>query len=251
VPVEGRADGKAPADAESKMMVDVLNAGMDAGDGAAESSPAADGFPGLADAIFRVAMTTSSVVDGAHKGQREAKWDARLVQVKAWVVEKGHYPRTGRQASKKEKSMHEWLYYNLPGNKSHTDAHWKKLNDAFGEGWEADFKDASWGARLLEVEAWVVQHGRYPTYEEERSMYNWLHDNLPGKKKGSYTPARWKKLNGALGEGWCHKVFPVWSSSYFNRGEGMDWDEMEQEARREDRERGYGTDEEAPRKKRR
>ena len=33
--------------------------------------------------------------------------------------------------------------------------------------------------------------------------------------------------------------------------EGMDWDEMEQEARREDRERGYGTDEEAPRKKRR
>ena len=33
--------------------------------------------------------------------------------------------------------------------------------------------------------------------------------------------------------------------------QGMDWDEMEQEARREDRERGYGTDEEAPRKKRR
>ena len=33
-------------------------------------------------------------------------------------------------------------------------------------------------------------------------MYNWLHHNLPGTKKGSYTPDRWKKLNDALGEGW-------------------------------------------------
>merc|ERR1719199_996324 len=111
------------------MMVDVLNAGTDAGDGAAESSPAADGFPGLADAIFRVAMTTSSVVDGGRKGHLEAKWDARLADVKAWVVEKGDFPRYGRRASKEETSMYNWLYHNLPGGQNHTPDRWKKLND--------------------------------------------------------------------------------------------------------------------------
>jgi hypothetical protein len=35
--------------------------------------------------------------------------------------------------------MYNWLRENLPGNVSHTPARWKKLNDAFGEGWEADF----------------------------------------------------------------------------------------------------------------
>ena len=35
--------------------------------------------------------------------------------------------------------MYNWLHFNLPGKKCHTPARWKKLNDAFGEGWEADF----------------------------------------------------------------------------------------------------------------
>ena len=72
-------------------------------------------------------------------GHREAKWDARLLEVKAWVVEKGDFPRTGRRASEEERSMYNWLYHNLPGRPSYTPARWKKLNDAFGEGWEADF----------------------------------------------------------------------------------------------------------------
>ena len=111
-----------------------------------------------------------------------------------------------------EKSMNTWLYTYLPGKRCHTPARWKKLNDAFGEGWEADFKtgspsqrEAKWDARLVQVKAWVVRHRRYPVYGKtpaETSMYNWLHQNLPGKKKGSYTPARWKKLNDAFGEGW-------------------------------------------------
>ncbi len=33
--------------------------------------------------------------------------------------------------------MYKWLYHNLPGKKSHTPDRWNKLNDAFGEGWEA------------------------------------------------------------------------------------------------------------------
>ena len=34
--------------------------------------------------------------------------------------------------------MYNWLYHNLPGKKCHTPARWKKLSDAFGEGWEAN-----------------------------------------------------------------------------------------------------------------
>ena len=108
--------------------------------------------------------------------------------------------------------MNWWLRVNLPGKPSHTPDRWKKLNDAFGEGWEADFKKgcpshlkAKWVARFADVKAWVVQHGRYPRQNkttEEKSMNKWLYNNLPGQKKGSYTPARWKKLNDAFGEGW-------------------------------------------------
>ena len=101
--------------------------------------------------------------------------------------------------------MYYWLYRNLPGNEGHTPARWKKLNDAFGEGWEANFgKEAKWDARLADVKAWVVRHRRYPGSSRktsaERSMYEWLRNNLPGKP--SHTPARWKKLNDAFGEGW-------------------------------------------------
>jgi hypothetical protein len=57
--------------------------------------------------------------------------------------------------------MYNWLYYNLPGKKSHTPDRWKKLNDTFGEGWEADFGkeareshlEAKWDARLVKVKA--------------------------------------------------------------------------------------------------
>ena len=67
-----------------------------------------------------------------------ARWDQRLVEVKAWVVRHGRYPSSSKK-NPAERSMNKWLYDNLPGNKSHTDARWKKLNVAFGEGWEADF----------------------------------------------------------------------------------------------------------------
>ncbi len=104
--------------------------------------------------------------------------------------------------------MNQWLRNNLPGKESHTPDRRKKLNDAFGEGWEADFgKEAKWDARLVEVKAWVVEKGDFPrprrrASEEERSMYNWLYHNLPGTKRRSDTPARRKKLNDAFGEGW-------------------------------------------------
>ena len=66
-----------------------------------------------------------------------ARWDKRFADVKAWVVRHGRYPR--QRKSPAETSMYNWLYYNLPGKKSHTPDRWKKLNVAFGEGWEADF----------------------------------------------------------------------------------------------------------------
>jgi hypothetical protein len=138
-----------------------------------------------------------------------ARWDARLVEVKAWVVRLRRYPVYGKTPA--ETSMYNWLRGNLPGKKrSYTPDRWKKLNDAFGE---ADFGkgahesqlEAKWDARLVQVKAWVVQHGRYPSSSRktpaETSMYNWLRGNLPGKKR-SHTPARWKKLNDAFGEGW-------------------------------------------------
>jgi hypothetical protein len=108
--------------------------------------------------------------------------------------------------------MNNWLRDNLPGKKkgSYTPDRWKKLNDAFGEGWEADFGreaheshlEAKWDQRLADVKAWVVRHRRYPGHKTpaERSMYDWLRENLPGKK--CHTPARWKKLNDAFGKGW-------------------------------------------------
>ena len=108
--------------------------------------------------------------------------------------------------------MNQWLRNNLPGKESHTPDRWKKLNDAFGEGWEADFEEAhesrleaKWDARLAEVKAWVVEKGDFPrngrrASEEERSMYKWLRNNLPGGQ--SHTPDRGKKLNDAFREGW-------------------------------------------------
>ncbi len=104
--------------------------------------------------------------------------------------------------------MYDWLRENLPGKKMYTPARRKKLNDAFGEDWEAGFKtgspghlEAKWDARLLEVKAWVVEKGDFPrTSKEERSMYNWLYANLPGHQ--NHTPDRWKKLNDAFGEDW-------------------------------------------------
>ena len=99
----------------------------------------------------------------AHESRLEAKWDARLVQVKAWVVRHRRYPRAGAPSKEErpmydwlyqnlpsypgqsntsaETSMYYWLYHNLPWTKkgSYTPDRWKKLNDAFGEGWEADF----------------------------------------------------------------------------------------------------------------
>ena len=106
--------------------------------------------------------------------------------------------------------MNTWLRNNLPGRPCYTPARWKKLNDAFGEGWEADFKKgcpshlkAKWVARFADVKAWVVQHGRYPRQNKtsaERSLYEWLRRNLPGNE--SHTPDRWKELNDAFGEGW-------------------------------------------------
>jgi hypothetical protein len=144
-----------------------------------------------------------------------ARWDARLVEVKAWVVRHGRYPRQHKTPA--ETSMYKWLRDNLPGKPSHTPDRWKKLNDAFGEGWEADFQtgspshlEAKWDACLVEVKAWVVRHRRYPGQYKtsaETSMYYWLYRNLPGRKNGSYTPDRWKKLNDAFGEGWEANAF--------------------------------------------
>ena len=139
-------------------------------------------------------------------GVQAARWDQRLVEVKAWVVRERRYP-SSRKTPEGEGSMRQWLRDNLPWTKKggYTHARGKKLNDAFGEGWEADFKDAKWDARLLEVKAWVVEKGDFPrngrrASEEERSMYNWLCRNLPGRPR--YTPDRWNKLNDAFREGW-------------------------------------------------
>jgi len=95
---------------------------------------------------------------------------------------------------------------------NHTPDRWKKLNDAFGEGWEADYGaetrkgqlERKWSARLAQVKAWVVEHREYPRKGKktsaETSMNNWLRIYLPGKTR--HTTDRWKKMNDAFGEGW-------------------------------------------------
>ena len=165
-------------------------------------------------ALFHAGRKGGGTGTGTGRGRggisRAARWDARLVQVKAWVVRYGRYPGTKTPA---ERSLYRWLRNILPGKESHTPDRWKKLNDAFGEGWEADFGreaheshlEAKWDARLVEVKAWVVEKGDFPrtgrrVSEEERSMYKWLHRNLPGAP--SHTPDRGKKLNDAFREGW-------------------------------------------------
>ena len=94
-------------------------------------------------ALFHAGRKGGGTGTGTGRGRggisRAARWDARLVEVKAWVVEKGDFPRNGRRASEEERSMYKWLRNNLPGGQSHTPDRRKKLNDAFGERWEADF----------------------------------------------------------------------------------------------------------------
>jgi hypothetical protein len=163
-------------------------------------------------ALFHAGQKGGGTGTGRGRGgiSQAARWDKRLVQVKAWVVQHGRYPSSSKKTPA-ERSMYWWLYNNLPGKQSHTPARWEKLNDAFGKGWEADFGkgahesqlEAKWDARLVEVKAWVVRHGRYPSSSRknpvEESMYWWLRTYLPGKPR--YTPDRWKKLNDAFGEG--------------------------------------------------
>ena len=89
-------------------------------------------------ALFHAGRKGGGTGRGRGRGgiSRAARWDARLVQVKAWVVRHRRYPGKKTPA---EKSMNTWLRTYLPGSPRHTPARWKKLNDAFGEGWEADF----------------------------------------------------------------------------------------------------------------
>jgi hypothetical protein len=61
------------------------------------------------------------------------------VQVKAWVVETWPLSAVAGRGLCGEVYVRMAACHNLPGNESHTPARWKKLNDAFGEGWEADF----------------------------------------------------------------------------------------------------------------
>ena len=92
-------------------------------------------------ALFHAGRKGGGTGTGTGRGRggisRAARWDARLVEVKAWVVRHRRYP--GQSNTSAETSMYYWLYHNLPGKPSHTPDRWKKLNDAFGEGWEADF----------------------------------------------------------------------------------------------------------------
>ena len=92
-------------------------------------------------ALFHAGRKGGGTGTGRGRGgiSRAARWDARLAKVKAWVVEKGDFPRNGRRASEEERSMYNWLCRNLPGRPRYTPDRWNKLNDAFREGWEADF----------------------------------------------------------------------------------------------------------------
>ncbi len=90
-------------------------------------------------ALFHAGRKGGGTGRGRGGISRAARWDARLVEVKAWVVRHRRYP--GQSNTSAETSMYYWLYHNLPWTKkgSYTPDRWKKLNDAFGEGWEADF----------------------------------------------------------------------------------------------------------------
>ncbi len=79
---------------------------------------------------------------------------------------------------------------------------------------------AKWDAVFADVKAWILLRGRYPRSRSsdtvERSLYNWLNNNLPGKQ--SFLPERWDKLNNEFGEGWEHSFRPgLISGQVWNR----------------------------------
>ena len=93
-------------------------------------------------ALFHAGQKGGGGGTGTGRGRggisRAARWDKRFADVKAWVVRHRRYPSSSKK-NPAERSMYMWLNFNLPGKPSHTPDRWKKLNDAFGEGWEADF----------------------------------------------------------------------------------------------------------------
>ena len=144
---------------------------------------------------------------------KSAQWAARFEEAKRWVSLHGGYPRYRKSSSQVELSLYKWLHYNLPWRDCFLPERWTKLNEAFGVGWEHDFSPgrASWAARLEEAKRWVSLHGGYPrrrksSSQVEKSLYNWLQRNLPGRD--CFLPERWTKLNEAFGVGWEHDFSP-------------------------------------------
>ena len=65
--------------------------------------------------------------------KRDEKWNARLEVCKQWKQTKGRFPKWNPK-DKEENSLYDWLHRCKPGGQNWTQARWKKLNEAFGEG---------------------------------------------------------------------------------------------------------------------
>ena len=192
--VERRAVGKGPADEESRMMVDVLNAGTDGGGGANPSS-AGGGLCGLAEAIFRVATRTFSGVGRVRLG-----WMWTYRKVVAYAKEHGTVPprshplggwvqeqRTAKRGTGTGKMTPERR--RLLGS----------IKNAQGEiVWMWDVDDERWMEKYWKLVAYVKEHGTVPPWNHPE-LGSWMNNQRlanRGTGTGKMTPERIALLDG-------------------------------------------------------
>jgi hypothetical protein len=169
-----------------------------------------------------------------HMQPNEEKWNARLEVCKEWKRTKGRFPKRNRK-DKEEDSLYNWLREYVLGGRRYTQAHWEKLNEAFGEGWEKECfpcletggvfqpghqygqetrfhrDEAQWDAILEAVKLFKRTHGRFPRSSggdaDETRLYKWLQGNMDTTST-YYTHERANKLVLAFGDRWQSECFP-------------------------------------------
>ncbi len=175
---------------------------------------------------------------GTISAKRAEQWNRKFNEARRWVETTGQFPKPG-SSDEHEKALRNFLYDNLPKQCSHRPERWELLNQAFGEGWHLVFcpgfgagkngppkghitakRALLWATMLADAEGWVKDKGRYPNRcasdQEERSLGDWLYNNLPGRQ--AFLPERWQMLNDAFGVGWETDFSPTFGLGRSQKG---------------------------------
>ena len=139
---------------------------------------------------------------------------------------KGHFPRC-KKGDQDETNLYYWLYNYRKGGRKFKQDLWELLNEAFGEGWEAEafrshsikpsskpprgMDEATWDATLKLVIEIKRDTGAFPSAKgkekEERRLWNWLKNNT-NTGHHIYSEERARKLVLAFGKRWQEECFP-------------------------------------------